>query len=119
MKKQPEPVTEVAFMTKVKSIRGIKPLIEKALLLYVLITDGDTPRWVKAIVIGALAYLINPVDYATTRVFILKFGNSRIWKVGNSRIWKIGISKIWKVGNSRIWNFQNMEFPYLLYPILY
>ena len=84
MKKQPEPVTEVAFMTKVKSIRGIKPLIEKALLLYVLITDGDTPRWVKAIVIGALAYLINPVDYATTRVFILKFGNSRIWKVGNS-----------------------------------
>ncbi|MBE0508445.1 MAG: DUF1232 domain-containing protein [Marinospirillum sp.] len=62
MKKQPEPVTEVAFMTKVKSIRGIKPLIEKALLLYVLITDGNTPRWVKAVVIGALAYLINPVD---------------------------------------------------------
>lgn len=37
-------------------------LVEKALLLYALLTVRDTPAWVRALVVAALAYLINPLD---------------------------------------------------------
>jgi len=37
-------------------------IVEKALLLYVLLTARDTPAWVRALVLAALAYLINPLD---------------------------------------------------------
>lgn len=49
-------------MSKLKQIKGLERLMYHAVLLYVLLMDADTPKWVKAIVIGALAYLINPVD---------------------------------------------------------
>ena len=39
-----------------------KELLEKAVLLYVLLTDGDLPVWCYALIIGALAYLVNPFD---------------------------------------------------------
>lgn len=50
------------LMAKLTQIRGIDELYEKAVLLYVLLTDGDMPPWVKAIAIGALLYLIDPID---------------------------------------------------------
>jgi uncharacterized membrane protein YkvA (DUF1232 family) len=37
-------------------------IVEKALVLYVLLTARDTPAWVRAIVVVALAWLINPLD---------------------------------------------------------
>lgn len=37
-------------------------IVEKALLLYALLTARDTPAWVKALILTALAYLINPLD---------------------------------------------------------
>ena len=37
-------------------------IVEKALVLYVLLTARDTPAWVRVLVVGALAYLINPLD---------------------------------------------------------
>jgi uncharacterized membrane protein YkvA (DUF1232 family) len=37
-------------------------IVEKALLLYALLTVRDTPAWVRALVVAALAYLINPLD---------------------------------------------------------
>ena len=57
-----ETVTEESLMKKFKKIRGIKTLLQKGILLYVVLLDGDTPKWVKAIATAALAYLINPVD---------------------------------------------------------
>ena len=45
------------IMRKLKEIKGIKELLEKAVLLYVLLTDGDLPVWCYALIIGALAYL--------------------------------------------------------------
>lgn len=33
------------IMRKLKEIKGIKELLEKAVLLYVLLTDGDLPVW--------------------------------------------------------------------------
>ncbi|QHQ50874.1 YkvA family protein [Aeromonas media] len=50
------------IMRKLKDIKGIKELLEKAVLLYVLLTDGDLPVWCYALIIGALAYLVNPFD---------------------------------------------------------
>lgn len=47
---------------KFKEIKGIKKLIESALLLYALLLDGDTPLWAKALIISALTYLISPID---------------------------------------------------------
>tara|TARA_R110002167_G_scaffold110673_2_gene281284 strand:- start:1909 stop:2217 length:309 start_codon:yes stop_codon:yes gene_type:complete len=47
---------------KLKSIKGLRALIQKALLLYVLLIDADTPAWVKAAVIAALIYLVDPID---------------------------------------------------------
>lgn len=37
-------------------------IVEKALLLYALLTARGTPAWVRALVVAALAYLINPID---------------------------------------------------------
>jgi len=50
------------LMAKLKSIKGLEELLEQAVLLYILLTDADVPKWVKAIVIAALLYLIDPVD---------------------------------------------------------
>ncbi|MFK5949333.1 MAG: DUF1232 domain-containing protein [Methylococcales bacterium] len=47
---------------KFKDIKGVKKLIESALVLYALVLDGDTPLWVKTLAISALIYLIAPVD---------------------------------------------------------
>lgn len=47
---------------KLKQIRGADELFQKAVLLYVLLTDGDIPAWVKAIAVAALLYLIDPFD---------------------------------------------------------
>ena len=44
-----ETVTEESLMQKFKKIRGIKELLQKGILLYVVLLDGDTPKWVKAI----------------------------------------------------------------------
>lgn len=37
-------------------------IVEKALLLYALLTCRDTPAWVRVLVVAVLAYLINPLD---------------------------------------------------------
>lgn len=37
-------------------------IIEKALTLYVILTDKKTPAWARALVLVALVYLINPLD---------------------------------------------------------
>lgn len=47
---------------KFRQIKGFKKLIERALLLYALILDGDIPFWAKTLAISALIYLITPVD---------------------------------------------------------
>ena len=39
-----------------------KEVIEKALTLYYTMHDKDTPAWAKTIIVGALVYLIMPLD---------------------------------------------------------
>jgi uncharacterized membrane protein YkvA (DUF1232 family) len=55
-----EPFSETAFRQKLLHVPSV--IIEKALLLYAILTDKDTPKWVRALVLAALVYLINPFD---------------------------------------------------------
>ena len=57
----PEPnIDESALRSKLLTVPSI--IVEKALILYVILTDRFTPMWVRALVIAALIYLINPLD---------------------------------------------------------
>jgi len=50
------------LVSKLRSIPGMKAVTEKAALLYAVFEDEDTPKWVKAAIVTALIYLINPAD---------------------------------------------------------
>ncbi len=55
---------ESAFWDKIKGMgkKVGKSLIENALLLFYVLQDKDTPILDKGIIVGALGYLIFPVD---------------------------------------------------------
>jgi uncharacterized membrane protein YkvA (DUF1232 family) len=55
---------EGAFWKKIAKLpaRASSRLIHQALLLYCLLTDKSTPAWVRALIVVALVYLINPFD---------------------------------------------------------
>ena len=56
--------TEKGFHQKLADIPKAAgcEIFEQALLLYVMLTEQDVPNWVKASIIGALGYLICPID---------------------------------------------------------
>lgn len=58
--------SEARFWEKVKKISGSagRQVLEKALILYVLLTEGDVPWWVKASIVATLGYFICPIDLA-------------------------------------------------------
>ncbi len=61
--RNPQPDLPInSLLTKLKTIRGMKELLHKAVLLYILLLDADVPTRVKAVVIAALLYLIDPLD---------------------------------------------------------
>ncbi len=39
-----------------------REVIGKALILYYCLLDSDTPTWAKGVIMGALAYFIDPID---------------------------------------------------------
>ncbi len=39
-----------------------KEVVEKALLLYLVLKDPETPAWAKTTIVGALGYFISPID---------------------------------------------------------
>ncbi|MBE3097915.1 MAG: DUF1232 domain-containing protein [Planctomycetes bacterium] len=39
-----------------------KQVVEKALILYYCLSDRDTPKWAKGVIIAALGYFILPLD---------------------------------------------------------
>lgn len=44
------------------ALKAGRKLVEKALTLYYVAADSDTPHWAKASVYAALAYFVLPVD---------------------------------------------------------
>jgi len=53
-----------SFWRKVKNyaLTAGREVIEKALWLYYAAQRPETPAWAKAVIIGALAYFISPID---------------------------------------------------------
>ena len=60
----PEAFSKKSFWKKVAAfaVRAGKKVIYQALVLYYCLIDSDTPKWVKAPIIGALGYFIFPAD---------------------------------------------------------
>lgn len=56
----PDRFDEATFRRKLLTVPSV--IVEKALLLYAILTDRGTPKWVRALVLAALVYLINPFD---------------------------------------------------------
>ncbi len=59
--------SEEKFWEKINKVRTkakeiAKEIIEKAFVLYYCFLDDDTPKWAKGVIIGALGYLISPID---------------------------------------------------------
>jgi uncharacterized membrane protein YkvA (DUF1232 family) len=50
------------FLGKVRKTLGIVPFLEEALAAFYCALDPATPRWVKGVLLGALAYFILPFD---------------------------------------------------------
>jgi uncharacterized membrane protein YkvA (DUF1232 family) len=55
---------DAGFWNKVKNHakKAGKKVIVDALILYFALQDDDTPAWAKSVIIGALGYLITPID---------------------------------------------------------
>lgn len=56
--------TKANFTKKVSenALKAGKEVIEKSLYMYEALQDADTPKWAKTTIIGALGYLISPID---------------------------------------------------------
>ena len=61
------------LFSKLKEIKGVEELLEKAVLLYILLTDGDISYALKAVIIAALLYLIDPLDAVPDIIPIVGF----------------------------------------------
>lgn len=59
-----ETISEKSLFKKIQSVllKASQGLIEKALLLYYVFKDSDTPQEVKLAIVGALSYFILPFD---------------------------------------------------------
>ena len=57
-----EHVVETGFWRKVRSTLGKVPFAEDALAAYYCATDRNTPAYVKAVLMGAIAYFVTPAD---------------------------------------------------------
>lgn len=61
---QPQRYSENGFWEKLAgwAKKAGKEVIHKALLLYYVACDSETPPWAKAVIYGALGYFILPID---------------------------------------------------------
>jgi len=64
---------EAGFWRKVRRLVGPVPFLEDAAAAYYCATDARTPTRVKAVLIGALAYFVVPVDLIPDFIATLGF----------------------------------------------
>lgn len=50
-----------------------REVIEKALILFYVLQDPETPLWAKTVIVGALGYFISPIDAIPDVVPIVGF----------------------------------------------
>ena len=75
--RDPKNYSDQGFWSKVARAAGSagRYVIEKALLLYFVLSDSDTPPWAKATIVAALAYFISPVDAVPDVLPVVGFGD--------------------------------------------
>jgi len=56
--------SEKSFWDKILEVaaKAGKEVIEKAVILYFVMQDDDTPMWAKGTILGALGYFVSPID---------------------------------------------------------
>ncbi len=69
---------EDGFWNKVRKTLGRVPFVEEAVAAYFCATDRKTPLRVKAILIGALAYFVIPVDMIPDFIAALGFTDDAV-----------------------------------------
>ncbi|MYC13764.1 MAG: DUF1232 domain-containing protein [Gemmatimonadetes bacterium] len=62
--KDDQKYTEAGFWEKINTTakKAGQEVVEKALQLYYTAESAETPRWMRVLIYGALAYLIAPLD---------------------------------------------------------
>ncbi len=61
------------FWRKLRRVLGRIPFAEDLLAAYYCATDGATPSWVKAVLMGAVAYFVLPADLLPDFIAVLGF----------------------------------------------
>lgn len=61
------------FWRKLRRVLGRIPFAEDLLAAYYCATDSETPSWVKAVLMGAVAYFVLPVDLLPDFIAVLGF----------------------------------------------
>ena len=61
------------------SKRGGRKVMESGLTLFFCLKDADTPKWAKSVIVGALGYLIFPMDFLPDAILGLGFTDD--WSV--------------------------------------
>ena len=61
---RPEDFSTSKFWSVVRKVakHGGRKLLDSALTLYFCLRDAETPTWAKSVIVGALGYLILPLD---------------------------------------------------------
>lgn len=56
--------SDSSFWSKIKKYakKAGSSVVEMALQMYFALQDSDTPVWAKTVIVGALGYLISPMD---------------------------------------------------------
>lgn len=50
-------------------------VVERAVTLYVILTDRETPMWARALIVGALGYFLNPMDLVPDVIPVLGYAD--------------------------------------------
>jgi uncharacterized membrane protein YkvA (DUF1232 family) len=84
--KQDEELVSSGLIDKARRTLGSVPFVEQALSAYYCTCDPQTPARVKAILVGALAYFIMPIDVVPDFIAGLGFGDDAavFWAAWNS-----------------------------------
>lgn len=70
---QDQRLVREGLFAKLRRTLGQVPFVEEALAAYYCAIDAKTPRWVQAVLFGALAYFIIPSDVIPDFIVVLGY----------------------------------------------
>ena len=69
--------SERGFRQKVRAMprNAGRAVVERAVTLYVILTDRETPLWARALIVGALGYFVWPLDAIPDTIPVLGYAD--------------------------------------------